>query len=240
MNPARHHTLNQTAHIFDSTSHTQIYRPASPLSPSTMSSPTSTLHRGPSSAPHQRTAHLASPSQRSKPKQPNRTQNLHIPGLPRYHPANFLAPSHPALASFSLQSPSPLSMSSSTNDTTTTPTSPQSHQRFPSADSTAAAQRLFIYQRDILEKLHRISTGGFSPLTSPRPSRPTSPQLEPLMSPGDVVTPLELELDGQAAGSGGGSVDGYLMAKSEVRERAREIGVRESLEEIIGRERGTP
>lgn len=48
------------------------------------------------------------------------------------------------------------------------------------------------------------------------------------MSPGDVVTPLEL------ADEGGG--DGYLTARPEARERAREIGARESLEELIGRE----
>jgi len=50
------------------------------------------------------------------------------------------------------------------------------------------------------------------------------------MSPGDVVTPLEL------ADQEGGSAEGYLMARPEARERAREVGARESLEELIGRE----
>lgn len=222
MNPARHHTLNQTAHILDSTSHTQMYRPASPLSSST--------HRASGPATNQRPSHShlshTSPSKQStSTSRPKRSQNLHIPGLPRYHPANFLAPSHPALAGLSPSSnPSPLSTSSTSEPPSNGPTSTTPRQRY------ADAQRLRTYQRDILEQLHRNSTGGL-PLTSPRSSRPTSPQLEPLMSPGDVVTPLELA--GQEADG-----DGYLMARPEVRQKAREVGARESLEELIGREEG--
>ena len=50
------------------------------------------------------------------------------------------------------------------------------------------------------------------------------------MSPGDVVTPLEL------AGAEEGNVDGYLMARPEPRQRARDVGAKESLEELIARE----
>jgi len=222
MNPARHHTLNQTAHILDSTSHTQMYRPSSPLSSST--------HRtGPASNQRPSHSHLSSPSKQptvtSRPQTTKRTQNLHLPGLPRYHPANFLAPSHPALAGLSpSQNPSPLSTSSplSSSETPNANGPPPRHQQ-----RYTDAQRLRTYQRDILEQLHRNSTGGL-PLTSPRSSRPTSPHLDPLGSPGDVVTPLEL------AGQEGAGSEGYLMA----RPRTSESRARESLEELIGREGG--
>jgi hypothetical protein len=84
------------------------------------------------------------------------------------------------------------------------------------------AQRLVNYQRDLLTQLgHGPPQAGLSPV---------APSLVPVMSPGDMVTPLELAE--QESMSGGG----YLMARPAVKDRVREVGRERSLEEIIERE----
>ena len=174
MNPTRLHNLNQTAHIFDSTSHTQMYRPSSPLSstiaPSTLRSP-KTSARIPKST---------SSTTPSKPQQ-NRTQNLHLPGVPRYHPINFQPPRSPvrSAADHSLV-PQPLTPMDGQQ-----PLKP-AHRQNPRY---AEAQMLYNYQRDIQMQ---IRGGPSATYASPVSSQTGRLQLEPLLSPGDVVTPLEL------------------------------------------------
>lgn len=87
------------------------------------------------------------------------------------------------------------------------------------------AHRLFGYQRDLLAQL------GHGPAqVASNTSSPVAPSLPPVMSPGDVMTPLELAEQESVTGGG------YLMAKPAVNERVRQVGKEKSLEEIIARE----
>ena len=143
----------------------------------TMASDHATYLRLPSgSRPSASSKADAAPAYLQSRRKPTRTvsgnKSLMLPGLPRFHPANFPS-SQSSLAgtpSSGLNSPEP-------------PTSPRMQQRHLSDAQT----QLFTYQRDLLNSV------GKGPWASA--AKPTSPTLEPLGSPGPV-TPFELEGDG--------------------------------------------
>ncbi|WPH02336.1 Hypothetical protein R9X50_00519900 [Acrodontium crateriforme] len=142
-------------------------RPTSPLSTTGGFTPAS--HFETHLKPPSRQMHSRPTSSQRRPK--NSREMLKLPGLPRFHPANF--PS----AHNSLQS-TPEDNSNSPKP----PPSPRSRQRFYSD----AQQQLFNYQREMITAASRA--------TSPNIGKPASPRLAPLGSPGPV-TPLELEGD---------------------------------------------
>jgi len=112
--------------------------------------------------------------QRLQPTKP-RSKNLHLPGLPRYHPANYTSTN-----SSTLNTPaSPLSSPQPTM-------SPRQQQRQYSEPQ----KQLHHYQRELIN-LNRASVRSPS-LNSLRSPRPMSPRLVPHGSPGPI-TPLELE-----------------------------------------------
>jgi hypothetical protein len=102
---------------------------------------------------------------------------LRLPGLPRFHPANFPS-SHSSMANTpasGVNSPQP-------------PMSPRAQQRYYSD----AQRQLLSYKRETVA--HR---------RTPSSQKPTSPRLMPLAGSPGPVTPLELEADNYlAAGSG--------------------------------------
>jgi hypothetical protein len=115
---------------------------------------------------------------------------LKLPGLPRFHPANF--PSSQSSSVASTPSAGPLSPSNP-------PPSPKAQQRLYSE----AQKQLYLYHRETLAAQAAVTaaaSAGSGRPPSLRFEKPLSPRLAPLGSPGPV-TPLELE--GQ---------DGYLMA----------------------------
>jgi hypothetical protein len=87
----------------------------------------------------------------------------------------------------------------------------------------AEAQMLYNYQRDIQMQ---IRGGPPSAYTSPVSSQTGRLQLEPLMSPGDVVTPLEL-----AAGSGHDQGYFAVMAPGSASAIAKESGLGQGVEQ---------
>ena len=131
----------------------QSYHPSSPLSPIT-------------SAP------IAIPSSATAQQRPRRPQhNLQLPGLPKYHPANF--PSSDSNAPVSPRSVRTLS---------------STHKIGRGSD---AQQKLYQYQRDVIAGAAKHSSvSGALPGSL---AKPTSPRLLPLGSPADSVTPLALE-----------------------------------------------
>ncbi|KAL0253025.1 hypothetical protein SLS55_010475 [Diplodia seriata] len=115
---------------------------------------------------------LAIPSQAPRFRPASGSSNLRLPSLPRFHPANF---------------PS----SSSSSAATTPNTNPNSPQPPPSPRSqqkqySEAQRQLYVYQRELIANATRNMATG---------SKPASPRLNPLGSPGPV-TPLELEGQG--------------------------------------------
>ena len=144
-------------------------------------------------------APLPSISNRQKAKLP--THGLNPAALPKYHPAKY--------------SPNPASSSPSRSRSITS--QPRSGR------VSGAKQQLLQYQRDLL---HTTAKTSHSLLSSSISSKPTPPRLNPLMSPGEPMTPLMLEgaSDYLAAGSG------FLPAGSE------ESDGREFVERLIRRE----
>ena len=102
--------------------------------------------------------------------QSNPSSTLHLPSLPRFHPANF-----PSQGSSVAGTPT------SGPNTPPVPVSPRSAQKH----SSEAQRALYLYQRELLAKEARASL-------LPPGQKPESPRLDPLGSPGPV-TPLELE-----------------------------------------------
>lgn len=97
-------------------------------------------------------------------------QSLHLPSLPRFHPANF-----PSAHNSTQSTPDGTSSTSSPQP----PMSPRSHQRMYND----VQKQLYFNQRETLS----------ARVTSPsQAGKPVSPRLHPLGSPGPV-TPLELE-----------------------------------------------
>ena len=144
---------------------------------------------------------MASPT---GPSSPRRTQQSprqtppRLTNLPRFHPANF--------ANY-VNSTSTSATSSSTtspDSSATSPTNPLSPRTARQTPQLSEAQRqLYNYHRE-LYSLNRSGSEANSPSTTTFiTSRPASPFLQPLASPG-AVTPLELEEADQA--------DEYLMA----------------------------
>lgn len=119
---------------------------------------------------------LPSPSRRGIARRT--AQPLQLPALPRYHPSNY-----------ERATPSP-SLSSNTSRPSTTyrssARSPQPHQR----QLSDAQYKLHQYQRDIITTATRQSRPT-APSTNGT-TRPVSPRLNPLGSPGPV-TPMMLE-----------------------------------------------
>ncbi|KAL8745758.1 MAG: hypothetical protein Q9190_002138 [Brigantiaea leucoxantha] len=119
------------------------YTPSSPLSP------TMSVHSPPAA------------------RQPRRPENLHIPNLPPFHPANFES-----------RGKSPR--------TSHTASASAAHAR----QLSDAQHKLQQYQRDIVMSATRAA--GRSPLSPAPINKPSPPRLHPLGSPGPV-TPLMLE-----------------------------------------------
>jgi hypothetical protein len=109
--------------------------------------------------------------QRQASANPGTAGQLRLPGLPRFHPANFpsAASSMATTPSSGINSPQP-------------PMSPRSQQK----QYSEAQRQLLNYQRDIFA--HKRTTSGNA--------KPTSPRLMPLAGSPGPVTPLELEADG--------------------------------------------
>lgn len=171
------------------------------LSPTSLRSP-SRLSHSTNSRDRSRRSHsnmtVHNSSSRRQPPQSSRQSPLTLSNLPRFHPANFANYVHSTT-------------SSNSSSTTTSPesdlNSPQEPVSPRSARSTAqlseAQRQLYLYHRELFN-LNRSGSGASSPSGSGfTNSRPVSPNLQPLASPG-AVTPLELEQSGQA--------DNYLVA----------------------------
>lgn len=137
--------------------------------------------------PLQRPMHLRTGSNHRRPQ----GNTLHLPSLPRFHPANF--PS----AHISTQStPDGTSSASSPQP----PISPRSHQRMYND----VQKQLYFNQRETM----------CARATSPsQAGKPISPRLHPLGSPGPV-TPLELEgNDGYLVGGARSVPDGTTTSE---------------------------
>lgn len=132
-----------------------IFQPGSPLSPKIdhLALPTQARRRGHSSRQH------------------SGSGSLKLPGLPRFHPANFPSQNSGAAntPSSGIGSPQP-------------PLSP----RIQSKHYSEAQRQLYLYQRDLVSTAKGRSYSNH---------KPASPRLMPLGSPGPV-TPLELEGQG--------------------------------------------
>lgn len=132
---------------------------------------------------------IAMPSQvpRRRPQNHRQTSSgghgnsqLNLPGLPRFHPANF-ASQHSSAAQTpgsGVTSPQP-------------PTSPRSNQR----QFSDAQRQLYLYQRELVAQASRGVRGAAPSGGATSGAEPHGPRLIPAGSPGPV-TPLELE--GQA------------------------------------------
>jgi hypothetical protein len=158
-----------------------------------------------------KTAHfdtLQPPSPRATHSRPNTTSwrahrgSLKLPGLPRYHPANYAS-------SYSSLQNTPDGQSSSPQP----PTSPRAYQKLYSD----AQKQLFSHQRGMVS----AAQGGFSA----GQDRPMSPRLAPLGSPGPV-TPLALEHDegyllAGARNAGHDASQPQLLVDSLIREETR-------------------
>lgn len=107
--------------------------------------------------------------------------SLRLPGIPRFHPANF-----------------PSSHSSMAN----TPTSGVNSPQLQPPVSPRAQQR---YQSEVQRQLHSYQHQAMH-RRIPSSQKPTSPRLRPLAGSPGPVTPLELEADNYLA-VGSGSLD---------------------------------
>jgi len=146
--------------------------------------------------------------------QQQRTQNLHLPGVPRYHPINFQPPKSPARSADSPLAPQPFTPMDGSQ-----PLKPARRQN----PRYAEAQMLYNYQRDIQMQLRG---GPSATYTSPVLSQTGRLRLEPLLSPGDVVTPLELA-------DGSGEEQGYfaVVVPGSTSANAKESGMGQSVEQ---------
>ena len=193
--------------------------PVSPSSKSPLSPHRQPIPPSPSSL-SQSTATSRLPTTTNTTTQASRTRtskasSLHIPTMPRFHPANYqlrhsgsstsnnstrptATANNPQTASLSPRSPSsPHSPGQATVQAR--PMSPLSqfqsnhhshnhhHQQQQQQQNFEAQRQLHLYQRDLL------AAAGRAALKSPR-QKPMSPQLMPIGSPGPV-TPLALEED---------------------------------------------
>lgn len=159
-----------------------------------------------------------------------RQNNLKLSGLPRYHPARFPA----AGVSASSSAASSLVTSPASNlNSPPAPLSPRSQHLYHSTHQrqfSDAQRQLYVHQRGLVS-LNRFNA-AHSPVRSPPPtsaaslrsSKPTSPRLDPLGSPGPV-TPLELE-----------EHDGYLFAAGAQSKKLSEAAKDEILESYIRKE----
>ena len=132
----------------------------------------------------------AATSSQMRHRNASTANTLKLPGLPRFHPANF--PSSQSSSAATTPSTGPISPSNP-------PVSPKAQQRLYSE----AQKQLYLYHRETLAAQAAVSAAANTDSGRPQSLRfekPTSPRLAPLGSPGPV-TPLELE--GQ---------DGYLLA----------------------------
>lgn len=134
-------------------------RPASPLSGY------KPAHFDSLQPPSQRTMHSRTVNNARRPQ----SHTLHLPSLPRFHPANF-----PSAHNSTHSTPDGASMTSSPQP----PMSPRSRQRM----YTDVQKQLYFSQRETLSA--RVTS-------SDQAGKPISPRLHPLGSPGPV-TPLEL------------------------------------------------
>ncbi|KAI4749026.1 hypothetical protein E4T50_00685 [Aureobasidium sp. EXF-12298] len=162
-------------------------RPSSPMSPRFESSPRYELQPPSPRGLHPRSAATSS---QMRHRNASTANTLKLPGLPRFHPANF--PSSQSSSVATTPSTGPLSPSNP-------PPSPKAQQRLYSE----AQKQLYLYHRETLAAQAAVTAAanaGSGRPASLRFEKPLSPRLAPLGSPGPV-TPLELE--GQ---------DGYLLA----------------------------
>ncbi|KAF6230244.1 hypothetical protein HO133_004584 [Letharia lupina] len=119
------------------------------------------------------------PSINSSQKARAPAQGYNVAGLPKYHPANFPSRDH------SPAPPSPLSSRSVTLQ-------PRSGR------GSDAKQQLLQYRRDLINNTAKTSR---SLLSSSVSSKPSPPRLNPLRSPGGLMTPLMLEGAGDYFGT---------------------------------------
>ncbi|KAH0286659.1 hypothetical protein M436DRAFT_65085 [Aureobasidium namibiae CBS 147.97] len=162
-------------------------RPSSPMSSRFEPTPRYELQPPSPRGLHPRSAATSS---QMRHRNASTANTLKLPGLPRFHPANF--PSSQSSSVASTPSTGPLSPSNP-------PVSPKAQQRLYSE----AQKQLYLYHRETLAAQAAVTAAvnaGSSRPPSLRFEKPLSPRLAPLGSPGPV-TPLELE--GQ---------DGYLSA----------------------------
>ncbi|KAF2087313.1 hypothetical protein K490DRAFT_65705 [Saccharata proteae CBS 121410] len=131
---------------------------------------------------------------------------LQLPSLPRFHPANFPSSNSPSASGTPATNP----------NSPQPPTSPRSQQR----QYSEAQRQLYLYQRELIANATRtgMSTSG---------TKPVSPRLNPLGSPGPV-TPLELEGQGDylsagARNAGAANAQSDLVEKL-IEEEARRCG----------------
>lgn len=154
--------ISNTSSTHSHSRSSSLYRPFSPLSPTMPLSP------------------LPPKTDARTSKRP--AKNLHLPSLPRFHPANYQSPdlnhAHPPRA------PRPGSSSRQFSD---------------------AQQQLHLHQRDLVANAARFSR---SVVTQGLGTKPSPPRLQPLGSPGPV-TPMMLEEHGDylSAGTDGGNED---------------------------------
>lgn len=122
----------------------------------------------------------------------------HLSGLPRFHPANYVSSTSTSGHAGVVATQDALSNYS------TGPLSPRtSHQLRQYSE---AQRQLYLHHRELISLNRSHSPGMSNGVASPgwRSSRPVSPQLKPLGSPGPI-TPLDLEIEADQS-------DGYLMA----------------------------
>ena len=141
---------------------------------------------------------MAAPSARPNPRSTRQAPPT-MANLPRFHPANFANYVHSHSSS---NVPTNVITSQSHSNTPSTQLSPRSGRQ--TSQLSEAQQQLYLYHRELFS-LNRSGSGASSPsLTGFSTSRPASPNLRPMASPG-AVTPLELEEAEQQS-------EGYLMA----------------------------
>ncbi|KAL9114187.1 MAG: hypothetical protein Q9187_007520 [Circinaria calcarea] len=185
LSPSRKQYISRSA----ATMSTHPYNPSSPLSP-TMS-----------------TAPFSSSSQCDSQRAP--AHSLHIPTLPRFHPAKYQSPN-----SSSINSPNRARQASYDRP----PRSPQlSHRQFSDAQ-----QKVHQYQREIIANATRMSS-IVAPIPA-KPKKPKTPLLLPCGSPGTgPATPLTL-----------GDTDDYMLAGLERSQSA--FGDKELVDKLIREE----
>ncbi|KAL5384642.1 hypothetical protein PMIN03_011596 [Paraphaeosphaeria minitans] len=113
--------------------------------------------------------------------------NLRLPSLPRFHPANFASQGSSAAGTPTTNPNSPQA-----------PLSPRTHQRHYSE----VQRQMYSYQQQLMVNAARQARAN---------TKPSSPKLAPLASPGPV-TPMELE-----------GADGYLTARMTSKDAAAHV-----------------